>query len=490
MKSACRNLLLAWLGILPLRAQITNFKHVVLIVQENRTPDNLFYGLCSPPYGKASNCTTTASATQYNIKTKNWLDKTSPTGVTQPFPASLSVKYGIGHTYTSFVNMCDAPAGSTVCAMDGASGVGCTGTCPKSPAFAYADNSTGLINPYLDLATQYGWANFMFQTNQGASFPAHQFLFAGTSAPSATDDAHGIFASENNDLSNTWNGCLAPANDWVQLITPQGEVKGNHVYPCFEHQALSDVLSGHTWRYYAPGGENGSLWVAPNAIEHICQTTGPDGVCAGPEYTANVDSRKAGVLEDIAACELRNVSWVVPSGENSDHSTAAGNDSGGPSWVSSIVNAIGNSAKCDDGEGYWKNTAILVTWDDWGGWYDHVAPTILPGVQGDYQYGFRVPFIFISAYTPQRYINNNRLDFGSILRFIEHNFGIKEGVLEFADARATTDLNAFYKLNTAPRSFKTIAAPKTAKFFLNDTRAPSPPDDDDEAAPEPQQRSK
>jgi phospholipase C len=71
------------------------------------------------------------------------------------------------------------------------------GHLPEQPQFRYVDHSSGILNPYLDLATQYGWANYMFQTNQGPSFPAHQFIFGGTSAPSAADDAAGIFAAEN-----------------------------------------------------------------------------------------------------------------------------------------------------------------------------------------------------------------------------------------------------------------------------------------------------
>ena len=61
---------------------------------------------------------------------------------------------------------------------------------------------------------------------------------------------------------------------------------------------------------------------------------------------------------------------------------------------------------CDNGAGYWNNTAIFITWDDWGGWYDHEPPTILAQPEGDYQYGFRVPLVVVSAYTPQGYINN------------------------------------------------------------------------------------
>jgi phospholipase C len=481
MKFISRALIFLAVGILPACAQITKFKHIIVVIQENRTPDNLFYGLCSPPFGTAASCSTSPSATQYDIKTKDWLDKKSSTGVTQPVPQSLSAPYGTTHQHVSFVQMCDAPAGSTTCKMDGAADIVCTGTCPAHPQFAYADNSTGLINPYLTMATQYGWANYMFQTNQGPSFPAHLFLFGGTSAPSSADDAAGIFDAENNNISNVTEGCIAPADTKVQLITPQGEVKGNMVYPCFEHQTVADLLTGWTWRYYAPDiTGSSSLWSAPNAIQHICQSTGPGGKCAGTEFTNNVNTNKAGVLNDIAACNLANVSWVIPNGNYSDHATPDGNDSGGPSWVASIVNAVGGSAACDSGDGYWKDTAVLVVWDDWGGWYDHVAPTILPGVQGDYQHGFRVPFLFISAYTSAHYINNNRLDFGSIIRFIQHNFNITEGALGFADARATTDLTAFYKLNTAPRTFTPIAAPKNAAFFLNDTRPATAPDDDDD----------
>jgi len=166
---------------------------------------------------------------------------------------------------------------------------------------------------------------------------------------------------------------------------------------------------------------------------------------------------------------------VIPTGANSDH--AQGNDGGGPSWVASIVNAIGNSSRCDNHTGYWNNTAIFVTWDDWGGWYDHERPSILAQPEGDYQYGFRVPLLVISAYTPKAYINNNRHDFGSILRFIEHNFGIQEGSLNFADARARNDLTRFFDLNRGPRPFQNISAPKEANFFINDKRPATDPDD-------------
>jgi phospholipase C len=206
----------------------------------------------------------------------------------------------------------------------------------------------------------------------------------------------------------------------------------------------------------------------------------------------------ADVLTDIANCHLRSLSWVIPTGANSDHANS--NDGGGPSWVASVVNAIGNSTTCDGGAGYWDDTAIVITWDDWGGWYDHEPPSILSSIQGDYERGFRVPLIVVSAYTPAGYINNNRLDFGSILRFIEENFGLQPGALNFADARTDQDLTGFFNIPispndlemssdalvrsavaskaTTPRKFVKIKAPKDAYFFIHDKRPPTPPDDD------------
>ena len=270
-------------------------------------------------------------------------------------------------------------------------------------------------------------------------------------------------------------GCIADSTTVVQLIDAFGvEAKGNSIYPCFEHQTIPDVLPPSvTWRYYTPGA--GSIWSAPDAIQHICQSTGPGGTCQGPAWSQNVDLKPVNVLLDIQSCNLRNLSWVIPTGANSDHANV--NDGGGPSWVAQIVNAIGNSSSCDGSTGYWQNTAIIITWDDWGGWYDHVPPQVLPYPQGGYQLGFRVPLIVVSAYTPARYINNIPHDFGSVLRFIEGNFAVRQGALNFSDARANNDLQNFFDYSRVPRPFQTIAAPLSASFFLHDKRKATDPDD-------------
>jgi phospholipase C len=481
MRLASALLFFVGLTVLMSHAQISSFQHIVVIVQENRTPDNLFQALCAAPYGACAVPPT--SRAPYDIQTSNW--KTKP-GTIQPMSVPLANTYDLHHSHSAFNKMCDVVPGSPpTCRMDGAASVGCipnTGTtCPTQPEFRYVDNSTGILNPYLALATQYGWANYMFQTNQGPSFPAHQFIFGGTSAPSQSDDASAIFASENVTPINAAAGCNAAPTTTVGTISPNPTpppygVPGPSIYPCFEHQTMADLVSD--WMYYAAG--SGSIWNAPNAIEHICVPSG--GKCTG--WGTHVDpTNPSQVLTDIGNCVLGGLTWVTPTAVNSDHASA--NDGGGPSWVASVVNAIGSS-KCTDQVNngtltFWQDTAILITWDDWGGWYDHEPPTFLAGIQGDYQYGFRVPMIVVSAYTKAHYVDNSRYDFGSILRFIEHNFanlGLTEGQLGFADSRATTDFTAFFNLSQAPRSFTTIAAPKGADFFIHDPRPPEPPDND------------
>jgi phospholipase C len=467
----------------PVSAQIISFQHIIVVVQENRTPDNLFQGLC--PTTNPSACSTHPSSQQYNIQTTAWLDKTSSTGTTNPTAVPFGVNgYDISHSHAAFVQMCDLNISSGACRMDGAAYVGClpqTKLCPARVAFGYVDNSTGAVLPYLDLVKAYGWGNYFFQTNQGPSFPAHQFLFGATSAPSADDDHKGIFAAENGALGVIY-GCNATAATTVPLINSQG-VEFTQTFPCFEHQTLADLLDVRavSWRYY---GWNtlalpiaGGMWLAPMAIKHMCVAVGQ--TCTGAAWTSNVDLNPSDVLSDISTkCKLRGVSWVTPDGAYSDHMGSVYN-TGGPSWVASIVNAVGTSkCKNPDGSSYWSSTAIIVTWDDWGGWYDHVPPKIEAYPQGGYQLGFRVPLIVVSAYTPVGFISNTPEDFGSVIRFVERNFGIVEGALTFADLRGTGDLTEFFSLRNPPRKFQPIKAPLSAKHFLRAKPSGIPPDDD------------
>jgi len=412
-------------------------KHVVIIFQENRTPDNLFHGL---PNADIAN-------TGVNSQ-----------GQTIPLaPIALANRYDLGHRHHDFVLMYDNGK------MDGADKIqACTpgsSGCPPNPQFQYVTPSD--VAPYFQLAQQYTFGDRMFQTNEGPSFPAHQFILSGTSAPTATSN---LFAAEN---TNVGTGCAAPSTSWVWLVDPSGN-ESSTTYPCFEHPTLTDLLdtAGIAWKYYTPSP--GTIWTAPNAIQHICGPVGSQ--CAGPEWLKNVSLQNAQVLTDIGSGQLPAVSWVIPSGWASDHANIS--DGSGPSWVASIVNAIGASS-------YWSDTAVIITWDDWGGWYDHVPP---PKVINDgtswgsgYVYGFRVPLIVVSPYAKAAYVSHAQHDFGSILKFIEETYGLPS--LGYADARAD-DLSDCFNFSQSPLQFHTIAAPLSAEHFLNDRRPPTDPDDD------------
>jgi phospholipase C len=474
MKSMVKSLLLLALATATpvlTQAQISNFQHIIIIDQENRSPDNLFQGLCGP--------TRRECPSPYNLQNYGINNKGRKVQLVQVPLGSLNDP---DHTHHGFMAMCDLDTTTNQCKMDGLSSGNCgQGRC----SFEYVNPAD--VAPYVTMAQEYGWANFMFQTNQGPSPPAHAIIFGGTAAPSASDDSNAIFVAEWQHVE----GCLTPLNAVYKIISPQtapleSDLINNPLGTvCFTTDTMATLLDKHdpqlSWKYYTPGAN--SIWTGPNWIRDLCQPNSNYTKCTGEEWKNNVDVLPKDVLTDIGACNLRNVVWVIPAGQNSDHPGKTSGNTGGPSWVSSIVNKIGQSPCTDTVNDktltYWQDTAIFITWDDWGGWYDHEPPTLLSVPQqgqGDYQYGFRVPLVVVSAYTPRKYIDNLRYDFGSILRFIEHNFGIPEGALNFADRRAANDLTSFFNLNMSPRTFNVIPAPLGEKFFLNDKRPMEPPD--------------
>jgi hypothetical protein len=136
-------------------------------------------------------------------------------------------------------------------------------------------------------------------------------------------------------------------------------------------------------------------------------------------------------LRDLQNCNLAQVTWVIPDGRWSDHPSE--NIGLGPDYVANIVNAVGGTGPPTNNCGFWNNTVILIVWDDWGGWYDHVQPWNIGylnsgngnGIQ--YVYGFRVPLLVVSTFAKPHYISGTKTapinyDFGSILRFIEEAF--------------------------------------------------------------------
>ena len=431
-------------------------QHVIIVFQENRTPDNLF----QDPVLIANGADIASSGI-------NSSGQTIPlTPIDLGSAGSSPQIYDLNHSHTAFVQMYDNGK------MDGADkiAVSCNGSTPCPPPnaqFRYVLASD--VAPYFQMAEQYVFADRMFQTNQGASLPAHQFIISGTSAPT-TGSTSFVASNVIGGTSTSADGCIAPPNTYVQVADPLGNL--SNMYPCFEHPTLTDSLAtaGVSWKYYTTAV--GSIWTAPNAIEHMCGPNAPPPnatACTGPDWASNVVVGNGKILTDIANGQLAGVSWVIPNGTASDHPGT--NNGTGPSWVSSIVNAVGASA-------YWSNTIILVTWDDWGGWYDHVAPKVVnDGTSwgSGYVYGFRVPLLVVSPYAKPGYISHVTHDFGSVLNVVERVFNLPS--LGYADAYAD-DLSDCFNFNQTPLAFQKIGAPVAAQHFLSGAIPVTDPDDD------------
>jgi phospholipase C len=399
-------------------------KHVIIIFQENRTPDNLFQHLPG------------ADIASFGV---NSVGQRIPL-----HPASFTAHYDIGHSHLAFVTQYNGGKMNGWGLEVNSCPVKLKAICP----FGYVPaNENG---PYMTMAEQYTFGDRMFQTNQGPSYPSHQYIVSGDSLalPAYNEE---VAENPGKTIHGLGGGCDSPKREMVTLIDSRG-YENQTAYPCFDRPVLPDLVDAKslTWRYYQDGMGAG-LWKAMDSVRHVRYAKG----------YANVISPPDGVLTDIKNKNLANVVWVTPRGSDSDHAGSTG--LGGPAWVASIVNAIGNSS-------YWDSTAILVTWDDWGGWYDHVKPP----VRNSYELGFRVPLLVISPYAKAGYVSHVQYEFGSLLKFTETTFGL--GSLGTTDAIAN-DLTDCFDFGQRPRPFKPIPAPS---YIPNFSKVSSPPYPDDE----------
>lgn len=398
-------------------------QNVVIIVQENRTVDNLFQllpGANTQSWG-------------YNIK-----------GQSVPLqPESMTAPYDLTHTHSGFVTEYNGGG------MNGFSKEGCKGVCPANPAYGYVPQRQ--VQPYYTLAETYAFADDMFESDQGPSFPSHQYLVSGTSTVSNGSPNK---ASDNPEspVKTLTGGCDSPSGSLVGVINPKGaEPQSLKTYPCFSRTSLMNEMdsAGITWKYYqdVPGA---GIWHGVDPIYSIWSNQA--------EMAANVISPPPQVLNDIENGQLPNVVWITPEAWYSDHPNT--NDGAGPAWTAAVVNAIGASS-------YWQNTAIFITWDDWGGWYDHVPPTIYNSLE----LGFRVPLIVVSPYAKPGYVSHQQHEFGSILKFTEEAFGLPS--MGTTDQRAD-DLSDCFDFDQQPRAFRRIPAKYSPAYFFRkrSTRAP------------------
>ena len=399
----------------------SKIQHVVIVIQENRSFDDLF-----ATYPKADGATQGQSIDHGTV----------------PLAKEPLVSHDLSHTHAAWVTEYDNGK------MDGFDQ-----TSAGLRPYQYVDPAQ--IQPYWTMAKQWVLADHMFQTASSDSFISHQDLIAGATAINRKQSI------VDSPSSTPW-GCDAPPGTVTSLITIHHVVLiGRGPFPCFSYPTLRDLLDakGISWRYYSgnySGGGNsfatGYNWNAFDAIAAVRN---------GPEWHTNVSLDHTTFFKDIAANRLAAVSWLVPNGRNSDH---PGNRADtGPSWVAQVVNAIGESP-------YWSSSVIVVLWDDWGGFYDHVPPQQL-----DYTgLGFRVPAIVISPYARAGNVSHTQYEFGSILKFIEDNWNL--GRLNTTDVRARSLVDTL-NLKRTPLQFEPVPAKYSRAYFEHQAPSDLPPDD-------------
>jgi len=448
-------------------AAASKLQHIVVIVKENHTFDNFFGSF--PGANGITQCPTTSGGTQ----------------PCQEAPDKIGHDLNHNHVSALFdwnggaMNGWSSPAGS-----DNTGG----GTGDGSVYKQYFERD---IPNYWKMARSFVLADNFFSNELGPSFPGHLFTVAAQ-AGWATDNPPTDLTADPLKLlagfkeSPYW-GCdefsggtfslfginiASYAGDTVNVLT-NGTASQSSVFPCFNIKAVPDILpAGVTWGFYGTDWSqlgnadvsNAKVpqsfgWLIDTVLDDLIQDTLKDvghvdepwsmldavnHIRNGPAWSTNMTITGAPwdqnnpVQAAINAGTLPNVTWIVDQDEYSEHpdlninqyaswiNFPLGGVCDGENWTAGYVNMIQNSA-------YWQNTAIVVTWDDFGGWYDHVAPPRQYGgsAQQPYGLGFRLPLLIVSPYAKPGFVFHEQSEQASVARFIESVFG------------ATTTLSAY-----------------------------------------------
>jgi phospholipase C len=371
---------------------ISAIQHIIFIVKENRSFDN-YFGQYPGAEGATSGPTSTGQVVQLEHTPDQVVD--------------------MGHDWTSALT-----------AMD-------NGNMDHFDLILYGDVNGALMTysqlTQADIPNYYKYAkNFvlgdhMFSSLHGESFPNHLYTIAATSG--------GVFTVPlplgSAKAGFNW-GCDLPSDYAVRVMDDDdGDISS--AFPCFDFQTLADSLetAGISWKYYAPPqGAQGYQFSTFDAINHIRNS---------PLWAQDVvpDTQFA---TDAASGNLPAVSWLV-TGPNSEHppnSTCQGEN-----WSVQQLNALMQGPD-------WNTSAVFLTWDDFGGFYDHIAP---PPVDV-YGLGPRVPFLIISPYARAGHISHTQYEFSSVLKFIEDRFGLTPLTERDGNANNTTDS---FDFNQKPR---------------------------------------
>jgi phospholipase C len=369
-------------------------KHVVIVIKENHTFDN-YFGSFPGAEGIAM------------IQTQN--------GMIAPPKAPDRTTRDLCHAHDCALT--DLNGGK----MDGWDNT--AGTSQNGDNLAYAQYDGTSIPNYWAYAKAFTLGDHFFANVLGPSFPGHTEVLAAQSG--------WAYGNPNTSLLQPYWGCDQPQTTRVS-IQDQMSCQSKDVFPCFDIPSLPDVLpQGVDWKFY---GTNFYLlpevWSMFDAIKSIRNGPGWKNIVTADNFTA-----------DIQAHRLPAVSWLVNQ-DLSDEHPAIGGVCQGENWTVTYINQIMNSE-------YWKDTAILFTMDDFGGWYDHVPPPRIDGCDQakPFGLGFRLPLLVISPYAKPGFIFKEVSEQASVVRFVEKVFGSTKTLNDLdpaaRDKGANDLLNAF-----------------------------------------------
>jgi phospholipase C len=378
----------------------TNIKHVVILVQENHTFDNHFGRYCTAPAGSNPTC--------------------------NAGPACCEAAPQADPSGAPFVNLDDGTLGvfdpnhSSACETDEidngkmdrfAAGASCSD--PRN----VATSDPAIIKPYWDLAAGGALGDRYFQPIIGASSANDMYM------------ARAAFVFEDNSEA------------------PQGAAGvsctlGASAQTQYPDQTIGDLLSAASvpWTYYAGGyaaqataAAQGTCASGPDActLSFYPCTFDPSDVPF--EYYASTRDAPAHIaddqqfLADLNGGSLPAVSWVRAVGYESEHAGQLAKLSVGVAWVTGMIDAVQASR-------YRDSTLVILTYDEGGGYFDHVTPPPPSAVDGK-SYGTRLPFLAVGKFAKKGFVSHVTMEHSSLVKFIEWNFlGGKTGQLGTRDA--------------------------------------------------------
>ncbi len=371
---------------------IHKIKHIVIIMQENRSFDSYFGTFPGadgiPMRGGVPTVCIPDPLTHRCVR---------------PYHDRNDVNYGGPHEVQAYVT--DLNNGR----MDGFIKARQTCTNALDPKDCIANLSIDMmgyhdyreIPNYWDYAKQFVLQDHMFEPNSSWSLPAHLFLVSEWSA----------LCTKPNDPMSCQNN--------IELPGLPTDIGPPHTTPNYAWTDLTYLLDRHhvSWGYYIKQGPEPDCETGQQFCQYQDQSPRTPGIWNPlPSFaTVRQDHQLGNVRDtsqfygDLRSGHLPQVSWVIPSGIVSEHPTSS--IKAGQAYVTSLINAVGRSKA-------WKSTAIILAWDDWGGFYDHVVPPVID----QNGYGFRVPSLVISPYARRHFIDHQQLSFDAFSKFIEDDF--------------------------------------------------------------------